>query len=274
MILTEGAGKFGRLLWAMNWQAKVDRLGPDMPEYTDEYFLHVQPVRRKGALGPPDQHRPRRRPDRLRRHLPGGSGDAVVERLDGDERRLLRAPEPDGGSLLKSGTTTSRVVQTSSAAAPARTSRQSRSPSGPWTHPAHRERQRQRRRHQPTRGASAARRPTYPDIKCLSLTGQVLATMPHGLAQVDATGQMVLLQEGMPEQRWGVSASSIWPRALSPGSEPRRATRSSTNSGRRSELSDSRRCTRSGTASIRRHSVIDCFPREDAHSGCIGGSAG
>ena len=198
MILTEGAGKFGRLLWAMNWQAKVDRLGPDMPEYTDEDFGRVQPVRRKGALGPPDQHRPRRRPDRLRRRLPGGSGDAVVERLDGDVRRLLRAPEPDGTSLLRSGTTTSRVVQAcvcgggctdiATISLPERSRGHAQlSVSGngsvavvsftAW-------------------GLGSAPTGPYPDIECLSLTGQVLATLPHGLAEVDATGQMVVLQEG------------------------------------------------------------------------------
>ena len=47
MIQTDGVGRYGRLLWSMDWQAKITRFGARMPEYTDEYFLGFDPTETK-----------------------------------------------------------------------------------------------------------------------------------------------------------------------------------------------------------------------------------
>jgi hypothetical protein len=193
VILTEGVGKFGRLLWAMNWQAKVDRLGPDTPEYTDEYFSTFSPSGGKalwsrqtnGLDGNPIASAGAYQAD-LTTLASSAWTDTNVDCFERPNRTVF---------ALKGGTTTSRVVQACVCGGACTDIATITVPDGRWI---------------PQLSVSAngsvavvshawglGSAPTaYPDITCLSLTGQVLATMPFGLAQVDATGQMVLLQEG------------------------------------------------------------------------------
>jgi hypothetical protein len=197
VIQTDGVDKFGRLLWTMDWQAKVDRLGSDMPTYTDEYLttfdptggkaawqrqtngLDGNPVVSKGSFEMDFATRTTAafsasswecfgRPDDLDFIIDNGAVKACVCGT-GACTTLTTLPTLEVGylpSLLVSANRSVVVVKYD------------------WT-----------RNALPT---------TYPDILCLSATGKLLATVPAAVPEVDATGQLVVVREQRSPGRVGV----------------------------------------------------------------------
>jgi hypothetical protein len=199
VILTEGiGGRLGRLLWSMDWQTKVDRLGADTPEYTEEYFqrfnpsgskvlwsrqtngLDGQPIVYAGAyamdfagmtsgawMGPSwDCFE---RPNEVAFSLASSLSSTADRKLQacncatGLCSDIATLPIPEQGWVPGFAKSANRGIAVIS-----------------W-------------------GWSLNRREVlYPEVKVFDATGKVLATMPYGIAEVDATGRMMLFNEGLP----------------------------------------------------------------------------
>ena len=192
VIQTDGVNQFGRLLWSMDWAANITRFGSDMPTYNDEYLQTFDPSGGKatwsrqtnGLDGKPIVYAGAFEVDFASMAAGAWSGTdfACYGRPTDDLSYKLTA----GGDAVQAcacGSGTCTTIATLPAVSDAG-----------WS---------------PRLIVSANRKvvvvgydwplnrlpASFPQVTCLSATGQLLASLPAGTPMVDDTGQLVLLRE-------------------------------------------------------------------------------
>lgn len=188
VLQTDGVGRYGRLLWSMDWQARITRFGATMPEYTDEYFLGFDPTETKAVW---------------QSQTNGNDGQPIV---------YVGAYQIDFASGLVgpfSGTTecfgrpsqsTFKIDSGAVQSCPCSGAACSTIATLPalengWTPSIQRSADGNALLITYGWARNAAPRAPFPDIKCFSASGAVLATLPYGTATMDPTGQIVLYRE-------------------------------------------------------------------------------
>jgi hypothetical protein len=191
VIQSDGVNEFGRLLWSMDWQVNINRIGTDMPTYTDEYLQGFDPSGEKlvwsrqtnGLDGKPVSYVGAYEVDFAAMTAAAWTGtdfDCYGRATDTSFRLT-----PGGGAVqaCACGSGTCTTIATLPAVDDAG-----------WT---------------PQLIVSANRKVvvvgyawplnrlpfSFPEVQCLSATGQLLASLPAGTPMVDDTGQLVLLRE-------------------------------------------------------------------------------
>jgi hypothetical protein len=186
VILTDGVGRYGRLLWSMDWQAKITRFGAQMPEYTDEYFLGFDATGTKavwqsqtnGNDGQPIVYAGAYQIDFA--SMIAGPFSGPFECFEDPSRSTFKI---DAGALqtCPCGGAACTTIATLPALENGWFPNVQASADGKtlityaW-------------------GRNAAPK-IFPDIKCFSASGAVLATLPYGTASMDPTGQILLYRE-------------------------------------------------------------------------------